>query len=84
VPSPEQLGIAASSKPAAQAVDWTDARRRLDELGAVGFNLQKLADDRYQFTVLVPLAESTKTRRVEATAGTEAEAVRLALARVGK
>jgi hypothetical protein len=78
LPSPEQLGI---SRPLAalNTLDWTDAHRRLDQLGAVCFHLEKLPQGGYRFTCLLPTAEAAKRHRVEATGATEADVVRLAL-----
>jgi hypothetical protein len=77
MPSPEELGIAVA-KPAA-AVDWSAMHARLDRLGVLKFALEKLPTDGYRFTCLVPGADPNRPRPVEATAATEAEAVRRAV-----
>jgi hypothetical protein len=79
LPSPEQLGIARSDKAAPAAVDWTAARRRLDQVGATCFHLEKLTTGGYRFTCLLPTAQAGRNHHVEAVAASEAEVVRLAL-----
>ena len=80
LPSPEQLGL---SKPRAKdgGTDWSDARRRLDALGAVAFQVVKLSEGGCRFTCLLPTDQQSYNHRIEADAGTEAEAVRLGLER---
>src|SRR4051794_7043628 len=48
IPTPEELGVAARApapapRRVAEEVDWTATRRRLQELGAVRFQLEHLA-----------------------------------------
>jgi hypothetical protein len=80
MPSPEQLGVA-RPKPAADGVDWTATRQRLDRLGATCFHLERLSPQAYRFTCLLPTTQPGRTHHVEAVAATEAEAVRLTLAK---
>lgn len=80
MPSPEELGVSAGRRSAADA-DWTLARRRLNELGASCFQLEKLPGGGYRFVCLLPGSQSNRNHRVESEAASEAEAVRLALAR---
>jgi hypothetical protein len=80
LPAPEQLGVTAAGESA--GVDWNAMHARLRQLGAVGWQLGRLPQGGYRFTFLLPTAEPNHSRRVEATAASEAEAVRLALASV--
>ena len=77
MPSPEELGIAVA-KPAVP-VDWSAVHARLDRLGVLKFALERLPAGDYRFTCLVPGADANRPRPVEATAATEAEAVRRTL-----
>jgi hypothetical protein len=61
--------------------DWSDARRRLDALGAIAFQVVKLPEGGCRFTCLLPTNQHNYNHRIEADAGTEAEAVRLGLER---
>lgn len=81
MPSPGQLGITPAGARAAEAVDWNAARRRLDRLGAVYFHVEKLDAGGYRFTCLLPTRQPGRTHRVETVAASEAEAIRLALAK---
>jgi len=80
LPTPEQLGV---QKPRVKdgSADWADARRRLEMLGAVAFQVVKLSEGGCRFTCLLPTDQPNCTHRVEADAATEAEAVRLGLDR---
>jgi len=79
MPSPEQLGVVRAKAAAHDGVNWTDARRRLDRLGATCFHLEKLSPSGYRFTCLLPTTQPGRTHHVEAVAATEPEAVRLTL-----
>jgi hypothetical protein len=79
MPSPEQLGISRPPVAAGSGSDWAAARARLDKLGAVCLHLEKLPQGGFQFTCLLPTAQPGRTHRVDATAPTEAEVIRLAL-----
>jgi hypothetical protein len=79
MPSPEQLGVAPARPLDGPGVDWVAARRRLDRLGAVCIHLEKLPQGGYAFVCLLPTAQPGRTHRVEATAGTETDAVHLVL-----
>lgn len=78
LPPPEQLGIGAKA-PAAE-IDMNVVHRRLRELGSQSYQLQRTPEG-YRFTCLLPTAHPDRTQRIEAQGATEAEAVRLALAR---
>jgi hypothetical protein len=83
LPDPEQLGIraAAPAPPAvAEALDWNAAHARLDRLGAVRFQSDRLPQGGFRVTFLLP-ASAAQTYHVEATAATEAAAVQTALHR---
>jgi hypothetical protein len=79
IPTPEQLGIAPAASTKGADLDWTDAHRRLESLGAVGFHLDHLEAGRCHFACLLPTRQPGLTHRVEADAATSAEAVRLVL-----
>jgi hypothetical protein len=89
IPSPEQAGVAAVvpataagvAAPAAAApeFDWNNAYRRLRALNA-DFQLCKHQAG-FRFTCLMPTSQPGRIHRVEAEAGSEAEAVRLTLER---
>ena len=75
MPSPEQLGVGA--RPADD--DWAAIHRRLQQLGVVTFQADRLSPDVIQFTCLLPTADPAKTHRIEAHGATEVEAARRAL-----
>jgi hypothetical protein len=77
MPSPEQLGVS-KARPAGSA-DWGAAHRRLQELGAVCFQLEKLPQGGCRCTCLLPTAQPDRNHRIEAVSDSEADAVRLAL-----
>jgi hypothetical protein len=78
IPSPQELGIAGVRS--AQAADWGALHQRLERLGASSTHAEKLGQDRFRFTCLLPTDKPNLLHRVEAEAGSEAEAVRLVLA----
>jgi hypothetical protein len=80
LPAPEQLGV---SRPRGKSAstDWVDARRRLDVLGAVAFQVARTPEGGWRFNCLLPTDQQNYNHRIEADAGTEAEAVRLGLER---
>jgi hypothetical protein len=80
LPTPEQLGLSAPAAKDGKA-DWTAAHRRLDRLGAVSFQVQKLPEGNCRFVCLLPTDQPNYNHRVEVEAATEAEAVRLGLDR---
>jgi hypothetical protein len=77
MPSPDQLGV--DVRPSAAVCDWTAIHRRMEELGVVSFQLDRLNADVFEITCLLPTAEAGRTHRIEAHGATEAEAVRCAL-----
>jgi hypothetical protein len=83
IPTPEEVGVAAS-RPAAAAVDWAATHRRLQELGVVGFCLERLPDGGSRFSCLLPRPGAASPQRIEASAGREHEAVRLCLEQAGR
>jgi hypothetical protein len=76
-PSPEQLGIG-STPAGANDIDWGAVHRRLDQLGATCFHVERLAGGA-KVTCLLPTAQAGHNRHVEAQANSQAEAVRLVL-----
>jgi hypothetical protein len=79
MPTPEQLGVGRAKPSLGDGAGWTDARRRLDRLGATCFQLEKLSPNGYRFTCLLPTNQPGRHHHVEAVAATESEAVRLTL-----
>ena len=77
MPSPDQLGV--NARPAEGVCDWTAIHRRMQELGVVSFQMDRLNADVFQITCLLPTAEAGHTHRIEAHGATEAGAVRCAL-----
>ena len=78
LPSPEQLGVA---RRAPETVDWTATHQRLEELGAVGFQLESLTGGGFRFSCLIPTGQPDRAYRIEGQGTTQAEAVRIALER---
>jgi hypothetical protein len=61
-------------------LDWTEARQRLDRIGASAYRLEKVADGGFRFTCTLPYPQSqTQERQFEAQATGEAQAVELVL-----
>jgi hypothetical protein len=79
MPSPEELGIACAKPVSHGDADWSLAYRRLQDLGAFCFQLDKLPQGGYRCTCLLPTSQPDRNHRIEAPAATEAAAVRLAL-----
>ena len=52
MPSPDQLGV--NIRQAAAACDWTAAHRRMQDLGVVSFQMDRLNADIFQVICLVP------------------------------
>lgn len=61
--------------------DWARTRARLQELGAVSFQLERLPAGGYRFACWLPRGTGAGDERIDAQAGSEAEAVRLCLER---
>ena len=80
IPSPEELGVARARAPEISSINWTDVHTRLDRMGANCFHLEKLSGS-CRVTCLLPTGQQGRSRRIEAEAETEAEAVRTALAK---
>jgi hypothetical protein len=78
LPTPEQLGVGRRS---AEAVDWAETHRRLQELGAVGFQLEPARNGGYCFACLLPSGQPDRPHRIEGQGATQSEAVRVALDR---
>lgn len=83
LPTPEQLGVGATRKPApalavnatarpSAEVDWAATRKKLQELGAVSFRLDQLPAGRARFQVWLP----DQSAAVQADGASESEAVR--------
>jgi hypothetical protein len=81
IPSPEELGVAAVGPAARPNIDWTAVHERLDRLGATCFHKETLAEGGCRITCLLPTGEANRHHRIEAQADSEAEAIRLTLAK---
>jgi hypothetical protein len=81
IPTPEQLGVAGAMARSEASVDWSAVHDKLNRLGASCFHLEKLSNGACRITCLLPTGQEGRSRRIEAEAGSEAEAVRAALAR---
>jgi hypothetical protein len=81
MPSPQELGVADLKQPENPIVDWAAVHNRLDRLGATCFQLERTPQGSCRITCLLPTDQRGRTHRIEADASTEADAVRLALAR---
>jgi hypothetical protein len=85
MPSPEQLGVPAGRLPILSAreekADWNAAVEKANRLGATGLHLARLPQGGCQVTLLLPSGQADRVQHIEATAATEADAVRLALER---
>lgn len=83
LPSPEKLGIGidtAAPAPAAPAVDWNDVHARLQRLGAISFQMERLGPNGHRVTFIL-VDNAGQPQRIESEAATIAEAVHLALQR---
>jgi hypothetical protein len=81
LPSPAELGIvpAAIGKTPESSLDWADAHRRADRLGALSVHQEKLPSGGFQVIFLLPYGQSNRGHQIEARGDTPAEAFRLAL-----
>jgi hypothetical protein len=80
LPPPEALGVS-KALPKDGSPDWVDARRRLNILGAVAFQVVSLPEGGCRFVCLLPTDQQNYNHRIEAEASTENQAVRLGLDR---
>lgn len=71
-------------RPAANGPDWTAIHARMKELGVVGFHMDSTPDGRSRFTCWLPGGQPGLTRRIEALAATQDEAVQLGLERASQ
>lgn len=78
MPSPEDLGIAASAPRPQVGVDWTAAKQKLEGMGVKCFRVDRTPAGAISVTLLL-LPQGSPPRQVESTAATEAEALSLAL-----
>jgi hypothetical protein len=78
LPSPEQLGIKAVPT-AYIRIDWTETHRRLDQLGVTCFHVDKLPNGGCKVICLLPSGQPGHSRRFEADAANQAEALQLVL-----
>jgi len=81
MPSPEELGVSGNNRSEIPAVDWMAVHNQLDRLGATCFHLERMSEGRCRVTCLLPTQQRDRSHRIEAEAATEADAVRLVLAR---
>lgn len=82
LPTPEKLGIAGQT-PAAPAapsgVDWNAVHAYMKAIGVQEFGMERVPEDGYRFSVVMPTAEAGRSYRIDGAGSTENEAVRLCL-----
>jgi hypothetical protein len=81
LPTPESLGIrfaSAGNSGPLPALDWNLVHARLEHLGVVGFQRNRLPQGGFRVVVLLPMNQAT-THQIEGSGDTEAAAVLLAL-----
>jgi hypothetical protein len=81
MPSPEQLGVVGTKRPDDAGVDWTAVHNQLNRLGATCFHLERVPGGGYRMNCLLPTNQPDRTHRIEAEAVSEADAVRLVVAK---
>jgi hypothetical protein len=81
MPTPQELGVADVKQRENPNIDWTAVHNQLDRLGATCFHLERAPEGGCRITCLLPTNQPGRTHRIEAEASSEADAVRLALAR---
>ena len=82
LPTPEELGVAAARTAGNSAGDeWAAGYRRLDQLGATCFHVERLPQGGHRVSCLLPTAQPSRTHRIDVLAPTAAEAIRLAVER---
>jgi hypothetical protein len=81
MPSPEELGVAGIKRSDNPSVDWTAVHSQLNLLGATCFHLERTVTGGYRINCLLPTNHRDRTHRIEAEASSEADAVRLVLAK---
>lgn len=78
IPTPDELGIAAARRGVVRdEADWADARRQMQRLGVVRFQMEQLAGERARLSCW--LRDGAGTRLVQGEGRTEGEAVRTCL-----
>jgi hypothetical protein len=80
LPSPEELGVGVR-RTADAGLDWDTVHRRLEGLGAVCFQMNRLPQGGWRVTCLLPTGQSDRSQRIEAEAADRDDAVRLVLER---
>jgi hypothetical protein len=81
MPSPVELGVADAKPPENPVLDWTAVHNQLDHLGATCFQLERTPESSFRITCLLPTDQRGCSHRIEAQGPSEADAVRLALAK---
>jgi hypothetical protein len=81
MPSPQELGVTDARRPENPIVDWTAVHNQLDRLGATCFHLERTREGNVRITCLLPTDQRSRSHRIEVQASSEAEAVRLVLAK---
>jgi hypothetical protein len=84
LPAPEQLGVARTKTDHRPVVDWSDVQRRLDHLGALSLQQQKLLDGSYRVACVLPGHQGDHNYQVEAEGDNLAQAIGLTLDRAEK
>jgi hypothetical protein len=81
LPLPEQLGIGVVQSPPPASLDWNTVHDRLQRLGSLTYQLQKLPEGGFRFICLLPTTQPDRAQCIEAQGRSEGEAVGFALAR---
>ena len=81
LPTPAELGLANPVPAATSSVDWNQTHARLQQLGALGFHLDRLPDGSTRVTLLLPARQAGRSQQVECLAVSDAAAVAAALER---
>jgi hypothetical protein len=81
MPTPEELGVAAVKRPENATIDWGAVHEQLDRLGATCFHLERMSGGACRITCLLPTDQQGRSHCIEASASSEAEAIRLILAK---
>jgi hypothetical protein len=81
MPAPEELGVAFANSAVPAKIDWAVVHQQLDRLGASCFHLERTPDGGCRITCLLATGQSGRNHRIEAEAASEADAVRVTLAK---
>jgi hypothetical protein len=81
IPTPEELGVSATTRADHAPADWSALHQRLSQLGATCFQMQKFPEGGCRMTCLLPASQSGRSHCIETQATNDVEAIRLTLAK---